>query len=198
MTDPGVPPQMESVQAHDLSPAAGPAVPQPLDFQRLFEDQFGYVWHTLRRLGVRDGDLEDLTHDVFLHVYRHRADYDGFRPLRPWLFGFAFRVAVGDRRRARNRLEVAATGPEPVDPGPTALDHLLQVERLELAHAALNELDLDRRAVFILHELDGHVIPEVARGLGIPLNTAYSRLRLAREQFAASLRRISRRQEQPK
>ncbi|HEX2671205.1 MAG TPA: sigma-70 region 4 domain-containing protein [Polyangiaceae bacterium] len=40
-----------------------------------------------------------------------------------------------------------------------------------------------------MHEIDGCPIPEVADALGIPLNTAYSRLRLARQDFADGLRR---------
>ena len=55
---------------------------------------------------------------------------------------------------------------------------------------ALDDLELDRRAVLILHDIDGHSVPEIARALSIPLNTAYSRLRLAREQFKAAVKRI--------
>jgi RNA polymerase sigma-70 factor (ECF subfamily) len=66
-----------------------------------------------------------------------------------------------------------------------------------LARAALNRLELGRRAVFILHELDDQPMPEVAKALGIPLNTAYSRLRLAREHFASALQRARRRRGTP-
>lgn len=197
MTDRGVTTQTTSVQAHDLPPSEGEEVPQATDFNGVFEAQFNYVWHALRRLGVRDRDLEDLTHDVFLQVYRHFAEYDATRPLRPWLFGFSFRVAAAYRRLARNRLEVLGQPAEPVDPAPSALERLMSAESFELASAALEQLELDRRAVFILHELDGQPIPEVARALGIPVNTAYSRLRVAREQFAASLQRLRRRRGGP-
>jgi len=55
---------------------------------------------------------------------------------------------------------------------------------------ALEELDLDRRAVFVMHDIDGHVMPDIAAALGVPLNTAYSRLRLARADFAAAVERV--------
>jgi RNA polymerase sigma-70 factor (ECF subfamily) len=51
-------------------------------------------------------------------------------------------------------------------------------------------VDVDRRAVLILHDLDEVHVPEIAQALGIPLNTAYSRLRLARAEFAAAAKRI--------
>lgn len=161
-----------------------------LDFRALFDDYLPYVFHTLRRLGVPARDLEDMTHEVFLRVHQRRDQYDPARPIRAWLFGFALRVAAGYRRLSRNRHELLETGPEPSDEQPSAVDRLMQNENLDLAFAALSSVELDRRAVFILHELDGYPIPEVAKTLDIPLNTAYSRLRLARAEFQAAAKRL--------
>jgi RNA polymerase sigma-70 factor, ECF subfamily len=163
------------------------------DFDTLFETEFNYVWNSLRRLGVPRRDLEDLTHDVFLRVIRQWARYDRSRPIRPWLFAFAVRVASDYRRLARHRVEFFDIDPDydtSVAPTPSALDRMLCIESLSFAQRALDSLDLERRAVFILHELDGYNMPDVARALGIPLNTAYSRLRLAREQFNVTFARL--------
>jgi RNA polymerase sigma-70 factor (ECF subfamily) len=51
-------------------------------------------------------------------------------------------------------------------------------------------IELPKRAVFVMTEIDGATTPEIAEALAIPLNTAYSRLRLAREEFAAAVQRI--------
>ena len=56
---------------------------------------------------------------------------------------------------------------------------------------ALDALDLDKRAVLVMHELDGVAIPDVAMALSIPLNTAYSRLRLARRDFEKAVSELS-------
>jgi RNA polymerase sigma-70 factor (ECF subfamily) len=69
-------------------------------------------------------------------------------------------------------------------------DELMLREDRQLALRALESVDLDRRAVFVLHEIDGVAIPEVADALTIPVNTAYSRLRLARQEFHAAVRRL--------
>jgi RNA polymerase sigma-70 factor, ECF subfamily len=171
-----------------------PSMPSRPSFQDVFRAHSQYVWVTLRRLGARPAELEDLTHDVFVQVLRHLDEYDPERPMRPWLFAFAFRVAAEDRRRVRRRPEVAADLGEAPDSKPGPVEELLQQERRELARAALDEVELNRRAVFILHELDGFAIPEVASSLEIPLATAYSRLRLAREDFALITRRLRSRQ----
>jgi RNA polymerase sigma-70 factor (ECF subfamily) len=170
----------------NLSPTSQPQ----LDFESIFDREFAYVWRALARLGVRTADLEDLTHEVFLRVYRELPTCDTTHPLRPWLFAFAFRVASSHRRLARHRLEVVGQAPEPPDPAPTADEALARREAQELVDRALEALELEQRAVFVLHELDGCSIPDVAIALGIPLNTAYSRLRLARGRFAAAVRRL--------
>lgn len=150
-----------------------------------------YVWNTMRRLGVPPSDVEDLTHDVFVRVQGHLDDYEPDRPARPWLFGFAFRLASEQRRRVVRRRETL-TDPsrEPVDTRMRADEQLEADEDRKLLLAALDAIALDRRAVFILSQIDEVPIPEVAASLGIPLNTAYSRLRLARAEFAAELKRL--------
>jgi len=161
-----------------------------LDFPALFAQHFGYVWQTLRRLGVPVRDLDDVTHDVFLKVYHQLSQYQSPRAIKPWLFGFAFRVAADYRRLSRNRRELLEPSDEPQDTAPSAIERLVFAERLELALLALQDVELERRAVFILHELDECSIPEVAETLGINVNTAYSRLRLAREDFSKAARRL--------
>jgi len=171
------------------APAVRADVGEKPNFSTIFARDLGYVWTSLRRLGVPNRDLEDLSHDVFFRVYQRFEDYEPERPFRPWLFGFCFRVASDYRRRFANQREVLGAELEPIDPSPDALDRLVQAEATSLAQFVLQSLELERRAVFVMHEIDGCPIPEVANTLGIPLNTAYSRLRLAREQFAEVLRR---------
>src|SRR5262245_32256419 len=78
------------------------------DFEKLYQAQVAYVVRTLRRLGVRPADLEDLAHDVFVVAYRRREDRDQSRPVRPWLFGIAYRVVGNHRQKAHQRHEVPA------------------------------------------------------------------------------------------
>jgi RNA polymerase sigma-70 factor (ECF subfamily) len=156
----------------------------------LFDEHAPYVWNTLRRLGAPVSDLEDLTHDVFLHVHRHFADYDPSRPVRPWLFGFAYRVASQNRRRAHRRHETQGEPDATPHPGASPDEQLAAAEERRLVQAALQGIELERRAVFVLYELDGVSMSEIATLFGIPVNTAYSRLRLARGEFAAAVKKL--------
>lgn len=111
--------------------------------------------HSLRRLGVRRNDLEDVAYDVFVAVVRHMEAYDPARPLRPWLFGFAFRVALDYRRLACHRHEVIGVEVEPIDDAPGADARIETEEARRLVAEVLGAIELDRRAVFVLGRLTG-------------------------------------------
>ncbi len=167
------------------------AAPAPVDFPALYQAHFDYVWNSVRRLGVPQRDIEDVVHDVFLTVHRSLSSYDPERPIKPWLFGVAFRVVSDFRRKAQNVREVLEDEPQDTEDESASLDdQVTRREARELVVEALQGVELSRRAVFVMHELDGEAIPQVAEALGIPLNTAYSRLRLARQDFAAAVKRI--------
>lgn len=144
-------------------------------FRTLFEEHFSYVWGVLRRLGVGNDDVEDLAHEVFLNVYRHLSDYDPARPVRPWLFGFAFRIASDHRRRAHRHRETVDTEVFASDLTVSADVALVRAEERSLLMPALDQVAVERRAVLVLHEWDDCAIPEVAWTLGIPTWTAQRR-----------------------
>ena len=110
--------------------------------------------------------------------------------LAAWLFAFAFRVASVTRRRAYRRRETSGDPDLSENPGPLPDEGLVREERRRLILAALQGIALERRAVFVLYELDETPMADIATALGIPVNTAYSRLRAARVEFAAAVRRL--------
>jgi RNA polymerase sigma-70 factor (ECF subfamily) len=161
----------------------------PVDLAAIYEAEVDYVWRSLRRLGVGERDLEDVTHEVFLAVHRHLAAYDPARPLRPWLFGFAHRAASDYRRSARVTREVVQATPRATAGGPSTEEQAAVNEARAVVLAALDTLSEDARALLVLHDFEGHGMPDIATALGAPLNTLYSRLRLARARFTAALQR---------
>jgi RNA polymerase sigma-70 factor (ECF subfamily) len=164
--------------------------PTASDLGAIFDTHFDYVWTTLRRLGVRESDLEDVAHDVFLKVHARLHDYDRARPIKPWLFGFAFRVAADHQRLARQRVEVVGLAFEPVDTARRADQQIEADDQRRLVETALQCVETERRAVLLMHDVDEVPIPEVARALEINVNTAYSRLRLARRDLAEAIQRL--------
>jgi RNA polymerase sigma-70 factor (ECF subfamily) len=171
-------------------PARVQAGPPP-SFDAIYESCFGYVWACLRRLGVWDRDLEDATHDVFIVVHRRLGDFDNTRPVKPWLAGIATRVASEFRRRAQHRREVVSDDLEAVESRDDAHAVAGDRQRRALLMAALEQLSEDRRVVVVLHDIEGHGMPEIAAALETSVNTLYSRLRKGREDLAAAVVALS-------
>ena len=159
------------------------------EFQSVFDTEFSYVCRVLRRLGVLTPDLEDVAQEVFVSVHGKFASYDRSLPIKPWLFAFAYRAAANYQRLARHRREVSeeALG-DSVAPGTPEQD-LLDRQRQGRVLEALQGVPLERRGVLVMHDIDGIAAPEIASALSIPVNTVYSRVRVARDEFRAALRR---------
>ena len=162
------------------------------NFRDVFDREAGYVWNTLRRLGVRHDDLKDQSQEVFLTVHHLLPDFDIGRPMRPWLFAIAYRIAA--RYRVRSARQPSAASTDQVDLGRRPDEELADKEAQALVLEAMEAIEFTRRPVFLLAEIDQVPIPEIAHALSIPLNTAYSRLRIAREEFASASRALQRRE----
>jgi RNA polymerase sigma-70 factor (ECF subfamily) len=169
-------------------------VSQVFDVSAVYEAHFRYVWRCLRSLGVREAQLDDALQDVFIVVQRRLGEFDGKVALSTWLYAIALRVARKARERARRDALKADTDTEREEgPSPHAdAEAALQCnERLLLARAALDSLDDDKREVFVLAQVEQMSAPEMARIIGVPINTVYSRLRAARQAFAIEVQRLS-------
>ena len=154
-----------------------------------------FVWATLERLGVRSRDLDDQLQEVFVVVFRRLDSYDGSTPIRGWLYGVCRRVAAAYRRRGYVRHEVPSEVQEDqVEEGDGPFESASQREARGLLRVLLDELDLDKRVVFVMFEVEEISCEEIARALGLPLGTVYSRLHTARKDFQMALERYHKRE----
>jgi len=151
--------------------------------------ELDYLLGSLRRLGVPLAETEDVAHEVFLVMHRRWEDFDRLRPLRPWLFGIAFRVA--SRYRRNSLREVLNDGFESEDPALLPDEAVAASEAHALLLKALSHVPLERRAVLVMHDLDEVSMRDIATELSIALFTAYSRLRKARKELDAALLRLN-------
>lgn len=163
----------------------------------IYASHFAFVFRTARRLGVPDAALDDAVQDVFLVVHRRRDELRWSSSIETLLFGITLRVAKDHRRATQRRHahlpEVARPDAldEVRDGDQTGLpdDHLERRQAREILHAVLDQLDDDKRAMLISVELEQMTVPEVAQAMGVKLNTAYTKLRAARQDFDKALAR---------
>lgn len=154
-----------------------------------FESELDYIFGSLRRLGVPRSEIEDLGQEMFVAMWRSWSNYDPSRPLRPYLFGIAFRLAHANERKRRR--EVPSGTVDRDDPGGAPSDRYDQLQDQARLMAALEQVPLVRRALLIMHELDEVPVGEIAKTLRLPLFTVYSRLRKGRRELEKALRRMA-------
>jgi RNA polymerase sigma-70 factor, ECF subfamily len=164
---------------------------KPLELRALFEAHYASIWRLLRRLGVRPAHLDDAAQEVFWVAARRLADIEAGRE-HAFLYGVALRIAAGEARK-----QAAASPMTSLEQVPYVADERAspEVELAERQARALLDVAMDRmpvelRAVFVLFELEGVEIRQIAELEGIPVGTASSRLRRAREEFSAIAKRI--------
>jgi RNA polymerase sigma-70 factor (ECF subfamily) len=184
-----------SVVAQSAEQAKQPEAPLQLSaldeqrFHMLYREHFDFVFRNLRRLGVAPASLDDALQDVYLVVLRRISDLHHDEHLKAWLFAIIFRVAGNHRRTARRR-----GTPEPLHDAQLCSQQLgpfdltARAQASQFLHGFLNTMDDNRRAVFVMAELEQLTAPEIAEALHANVNTVYSWLRTARIAFSKALR----------
>jgi RNA polymerase sigma-70 factor (ECF subfamily) len=179
-----------------VTPPVDPATRPALDFLAVYEELFPFVWRVARRRGVPEAALDDVCQDVFVIVHKRLAEFEGRSSLKTWVYGILNNVVLMQHRttmrRDPNRAEI---DPELLVDGASRPDDAASgAQAARIAHDLLAQLGDDKRAVFILVELEGLSVPEAAEAIQINLNTAYARLRSARTDFAAAVARFQARE----
>lgn len=171
-----------------VAPGSTPSAPS---FEAVYAEFFPFVWRSARRLGVPPSALDDVVQEIFIVAHRRLPDFEGRSSVRTWLFGIALRVVRQHRRTMRRKDRATEEHDWEALPSthPTPHDAAERAEELSLLHRLLDALDDDKREVFVLAELEQMPVPEIAIAVGINVNTAYSRLRLARGEFDRGLAR---------
>lgn len=167
----------------------------PASVEELYDHHASYVYRSLRRLGVPQQNLSDALQDVFIVVHRRLRELDPSRSARAWLFVVSLGIARNHRRTLRRKAPesgfVHRADPDHIGGRfEEPLDRAAHAERIETLYRLLDTLDEEKRAVFVLAELEERTVPEIADTLGINLNTAYARLRAARQKFESGLARL--------
>lgn len=179
------------MSTHDAISKDVPRAPSELvlpSFAEIYKEHAPFVWRTMRRLGVRPADVEDTCQEVFVLVH---SKLDGFHggSVRAWLFAIAARVAADYRKRAFVRREATGDSVPEISVAEQQTKVIERTEAAALLDDILARLDDDKRAVFVLFELEQLPMQEVAAAVECPLQTAYTRLHAARAQVNAAIER---------
>jgi RNA polymerase sigma-70 factor (ECF subfamily) len=185
-------PSLSSPERRDPPPSGVMPRVEAVDVEHLFREHGPFVWRTLRRFGLSESDADDLCQEVFLVVFRRLDSFEHRSSFTTWLYGISVRVALAHRRRACTQRELPCASPPEVASAGGPHEDFADRQARELLDRALEVLDDDKRAVFVLYELEQLSMNEVAQALECPVQTAYSRLHAARDQVQSFIKRSTR------
>lgn len=147
-----------------------------------------YVLRVLPRMGVRAADLDDVAQEVFLAVHKGLAGFEGRSQLRTWVYGICIRTAGNYRRRAHRKHEQVTDAPVQISSAAEGPERRTQTQQaLGALDRALDTLPDAQRSVFVLFEVEGLEMTEIAGAMGCSKFTAYARLYAARKSVTAAL-----------
>jgi len=174
------------------SPSRAPAPLEIPAFKAVYQEYFDFVWTSARRLGIQPSGMDDLIQEVFMVIHSKLHTVEKRESLRSWIYSVVRRTASNHRRAGRAHAD-ASSGPpgsgEALSREPTPLENTERNAGFQLLMTLLDQLEGPKREIFALVDVEDLSVPEAAEALGIPLNTAYSRLRVARQNFEAALAR---------
>ena len=156
-------------------------------FEAIVRARMDAVYRLTNAILGDEADARDAAQETFVLAWRELPRLRDSEKFEAWLQ----RIAVNAARmtlRARGRRRVREIPSSQVDAlaGHVATDPAgADAARLG---AALERLDVDQRAILVLHHLDGRPLAELATILDIPVGTAKSRLFAARRALEQALR----------
>jgi RNA polymerase sigma-70 factor (ECF subfamily) len=184
--------------------AYAPPVSSAYDFDRLYEDNFKYIWRAARRLGIDPADTDDVVQEVFVIAHRRLSEFEGRAQIKTWLFKILVRVVrhyfrtqkrkPGHRPSTRGDVFVHEIDEVHAHPAQGPAEAVERAEAVRILDRLLGRLDADKREVFVLAEIEQMSSVEIADVIGANVNTVYSRLRAARQEFERALTRFKTRE----
>jgi RNA polymerase sigma-70 factor (ECF subfamily) len=185
-------PPLEASQ-YDYQLAGKIAAGDMVAFEELYQRYHRRVYTLCLRMMRNVPEAEDLTQEIFLHVYRKIGSFRGESTMMTWLHRVTINQVLMHYRKSGVRREKTTEDgevPEPKAEGAQAPLQMMTIDRLALDRA-IAQLPPGYRAVFILHDVEGYEHTEIAQIRGGCVGTSKSQLHKARKKLRELLKQVS-------
>jgi RNA polymerase sigma-70 factor, ECF subfamily len=159
-------------------------------FEELYQLYHARVYRLCLRMTNNPTEAEDLTQEIFLHVYRKIGSFRGESAMMTWLHRVSVNKVLMHFRSStvrRERTTEDGSSPEPAQRRAKSHDQVVAVDRLAL-DKAIAQLPPGYRAVLLLHDVEGYEHTEIARMMGTAVGTSKSQLHKARIKLRGLLK----------
>ncbi|MCX6604517.1 MAG: sigma-70 family RNA polymerase sigma factor [Acidobacteria bacterium] len=168
-------------------------------FAVLLEKYRGPVIHFLQRMILNQAVAEELAQEVFLRVYRSRANYEPTAKFTTWLFRIASHLALNhirDGRYERNQESLdeevrEGMGRQVASLGPTVEQSLVRESKFVEIRQAIQNLPAKQRAAVLMHKYEEMEYSQIAAALECSESAVKSLLFRAYEGLRAKLAHLA-------
>lgn len=152
--------------------------------RRLFDEYSGLVFRLLVKALGPHADIEDFVSDVFVSLFESAHTIRVPGALRSYVVSITMNVVrrEAQRRKRRSLLYKFALSKREVEQRPGLDDPKAKAALIELSRM-LDELSVEERSAFVLHNLEDMPLEEIARVLGMSYGTTKRRVRAAQEHL---------------
>ena len=176
---------MDTISRDVLIKAAGGGIEA---FEEIYRTASSFVYTLAMRVTNNRQDAQDVTHEVFVKIYRNLKSFAFRASFKTWVYRIAVNTAINHYRRTakerKRQVNIDDVSPREVSVEPQTAQLELH-DRQEKLKPLLDRLNPDQRTVIMLREIEGLSYEEIAKALSIPINTVRSRLKRARQALMA-------------
>jgi len=151
-------------------------------FELLYSLHKGRIYTFLLRMLGEPELADDITHDVFVKVYRLLPTLTNEHRVLPWLYRVASNAAI-DTLRRRRRFAWLRIGELRSVEEPQAVDEHGRVPEQDHVQTVLRSLPAENAGALLLHAIEGYSYQEIAEIQGVSMTAVRSRIARARSAF---------------
>ncbi len=163
-------------------------------FRRLYDAYLKRVISQVGRIMGPGPEVEDVVQNVFIQVHRSLPKFNGDSKFSTWLYRVTWNVTVSHIRKRAPTVDLPALRQFAVTD--EQWGKIEARDKLRTLHAGIADLPNNYREAFVLFELEGASLTEIAEITGDSINTVASRVRRSRERLRALLERAEGKHEQ--
>ncbi len=163
-------------------------------FRRLYDRFLPYVRHNVGRLLGPRPEVDDLVQDVFVEVHRCLGDFRHDSRFQTWLYRVTRNVTISHLRKRKKTVELSEL--QPLRANARTLSKIEARDQVRALYAVLDQVSVESREAFVLFEVEGLKLREIAEMTDSPINTVAARVRRTRERLRTFLE-ASHAQERP-
>ncbi|MFB6375212.1 MAG: RNA polymerase sigma factor, partial [Bradymonadaceae bacterium] len=150
--------------------------------RRLYDSYLDYVRRHVGRLLGPDGPVDDVVQEVFVEVFSSIAEFRGDSSFKTWLYRITRNVAIS-RLRKRRPKQVDLSALDPLRSATDTREELEARDQVKALYAVLDQVKPESREAFLLHEVEGWKLREIAEKTDTSINTIGSRVRRTRKRL---------------